>query len=289
MAKGRKGRKRILKGRIVRNTEIAPGFFVMDVDVPWLGENARPGQFVLVKVSDERSTDPLLRIPLGFHKARKGKISFLYRVVGQATTILSNRKKGDAVDILGPLGNGFDLSPLEKNKKITVIIVAGGHGIAPLYALAEKVLSLGNGVEFFAGYATASNVVCVKDLARMGSRVHVTTDDGTSGEKGVVTGAVERFLEDRVRMGRLVSRTGGEEPLYRIYACGPAPMTVAVARVSEKFGIPAQVTRDSYMACGIGACRGCAVETPEGVKLACKDGPVFDALFASSQETGVCE
>ena len=260
--------KKIIKGTILANRKIAPGVFIMDIQSRWMGKHSRPGQFVNVKVADN-TTDPLLRIPLGIHKIRSEGISLLYKVVGVGTKILSLRTRGEVIDVLGPIGNGFDLSPVVRKKKARAILIAGGHGIAPLFALAEELITKTRKVEFFIGACTKEEITCVRALKKIGARVHISTDDGFCGKAGRVTEILRKYL----------SRAGKGAEHGAIYACGPMPMIRAVAAVSETAGIPAQVTRDEYIACGIGACRGCAVETTEGVKLACKDGPMFNVAI----------
>jgi len=255
----------VVKGTILSNKEIARDYFVMDVKASCLGKNACPGQFVAVKVQDN-VTDPLLRVPLGIHKIRKEGISLLYKVVGNGTRLLSRRQKGEDIDILGPLGNGFDMSAI-RGKDPKVVIISGGHGIAPLYALSEMLAKNKNEIDLFMGARKKDHIIYVKELRRLGVKVHIATDDGSLGHKGPVTDLLKKFLE---RYTTYAVR-------HTIYACGPKPMLKAVSGIAKEMNIPAQVTYDEYMACGIGACRGCAVDTTEGMKLACEDGPVFDA------------
>lgn len=255
--------KKIEKGKILKNSAIAPGIFEMEIIAPWVALHGHPGQFVNVKVS-ENTTDPLLRVPLGIHKLGKGSISLLYKVVGQGTELLSRRRKGENIDVLGPLGKGFDISAA---KNTTAVIVSGGHGIAPLFALAEKFKQMKIKTVFFMGAGKKAEIVRSKELKKSGAEVYISTDDGSCGEKCVVTELVKKYLKEKTVHPAKTA----------IYACGPKAMIKEVAAVAKTFNIPAQVTRDEYMACGVGACRSCAVETTEGIKLACKDGPVFDA------------
>jgi len=255
--------KKILKAKILQNKKIAEDHFCMDIGAPWLGTNSRPGQFLNIRVRDE-ATDPLLRIPLGIHRIRKKGVSLLYKVLGPGTEILKSRRKGEMIDVLGPLGNGFDLSVFSRRKNATAVLVSGGHGIAPLFSLAEELRRKKVRVEFFTGAKAGKHIIKTGELNKLGVKVHIATEDGTRGRKGLVTDIVRDYMK----------RNPNPEA---IFACGPKPMTAAVAAIAKEKGIKAQVTYDEYMACGIGACRGCAVETTEGIKLSCKDGPVFDA------------
>jgi len=258
--------KKIIKAKILSNRNIAPDHYVMDIESPWLARNSKAGQFVNVKVQ-EGVTDPLLRIPLGVHRKHKTGIAVLYKTVGPGTELLARRRKGEVIDVLGPLGKGFDVSAVIAKKGHAAVIVAGGQGVAPLFALAEEILSKKKKVDFFFGARVGEHVVCEKDLKRLGAKVYVATEDGTCGKKGCVTDLLKEHLK----------RNTHDAQRTTIFACGPKPMLAVVAKEAARYGMPAQVTYDEYMACGIGACRGCAVETTEGIKMACEDGPVFDA------------
>jgi len=257
-------KKQIVKAKIVSNGEVEKDHFVIDLDAPYLAEHAARGQFVNVRVRSE-GTDPLLRIPLGIHAVHEGGVKLLYKVVGEATRILSKRRSGEVLDVLGPLGNGFDLDVLKKTTQ--AILVAGGHGVAPLYGLADELIKRGNPVDFFIGASSEDLIVCDSELAGMGARVHIATEDGSAGSKCYVTEILARHC---------AGDTCNAGDAY-IFACGPRPMLSALAGCSRDAGIPAQVSLDAYMACGTGACLGCAVETKSGYKLVCKDGPVFSS------------
>lgn len=264
------GKKKVRNYRIISNKKITPMHYVMEVASPFLAKASCAGQFINIKPNQE-GTDPLLRIPLGIHKIGKRKISLLYKVVGEGTKILSERKEGENVSILGPLGEGFEYSRL----KGKTIIASGGHGIAPLYALAKELVKKTKDIVFLLGSATKSHVTCTKELKKLGIKVKIATDDGSLGRKGFVT----CFLEEEIKKAK------GE---VNIFACGPRPMISAVSAISAKCKIKAQVSLDEYMACGVGACLGCAVRTKEGYKLVCKDGPVFYSDEIEWEESQVC-
>jgi len=259
-------KKKTIKAKIISNRNIAPDHYEMAIEAPYLGRNSCPGQFVSVR-AQEGVTDPLLRIPLGVHAIKKNGIHLLYKVVGPGTELLRARRKGETIDVLGPLGNGFDLAPLLREKDSRAILVAGGHGVAPLYALAEAIIKQKRQVDVFIGACTKKHVVGADKFKKLGAKVHIATEDGTRCHKGYVTEILKKHL-DRVK---------GQGARVKVYACGPRPMAGALAKVTDQFGIVAQVSLDAYMACGIGACLGCPIETVDGYKLVCKDGPVFDA------------
>lgn len=254
---------KVVSAGIISNERVCPGHYLMELESPGLAVKAVPGQFVNVLVSEEL-TDPFLRIPLGVHRITKKGISLFYKVVGTATRMLSGKIPGEKLNVLGPLGNGFDLGKETPEDKKPSLLVAGGHGTAPLYALAEELVKRGGEVTVFIGASSKNCVTLAEEFRTAGCEVRVATDDGSSGIKGFVTCAVNEFLEKEL---------GGKTP--EIYACGPEPMLAALARVTAQKGLRAQVSMDPYMACGTGVCRGCAVRTVTGLRLACKDGPVF--------------
>ena len=227
----------------------------------------KPGQFVMLRVFD--GTDPLLRRPFSIHMpiesgGRVTGIEILYKVVGKGTRLLSESKAGDRLDLLGPLGSAF--LPAENARRI--FIVAGGIGIAPMVFLAAHLLKSGispSDVTVFAGGRTKDDLLCLGDFERLGIAVRTSTDDGSCGDHCLVTLPVERAIDER-------------QPDV-IYACGPLEMLKCVAGIAESRGIECQVSVETRMACGMGACLGCAVPVrdPAGGYLhACLDGPVFD-------------
>ncbi len=249
--------------KIIYNKQVTAHYHRLGVS--WSTPLVSPGQFVMVRVSD--GFDPLLRRPFGVYNVlgSKGKftgtgIELLYRVVGKGTRILSTRKPGDDIDILGPLGDGFPYP--EGYKK--VIMAAGGMGIAPLYLLAK---GLPDATLLF-GARNKEETVFVKDFKKILRRVKVATEDGSSGRKGLVTELVREELS----------------PGAVLYACGPIGMLKAVSAIAHSAGVKCFVSLERAMACGIGVCLGCAVRSrPHGgeenkdYKMVCSDGPVFDS------------
>ncbi len=223
---------------------------------------AKPGQFINAKIND--SFEPLLRRPFGIHKVNGVKISIMYKVIGKGTRLLSMKKPGEGLDIIGPLGRGFDLSR-QAIKGRSAILVAGGMGVAPLLFLAAKLKKLKIKTLVLLGASDRENICCEPDFKNLGCRVKISTDDGSKGFEGYVSALLEKELS-------AVSR----QPLT-VYACGPHPMLKEVARICREKNIPAGVSLEEHMSCGFGACLGCAVNTKEGYKRVCKEGPVFDA------------
>jgi dihydroorotate dehydrogenase electron transfer subunit len=259
---------------VLSNIEVSPGYRRIRLTAPPEFAAARPGQFVMVRVNN--SIDPLLRRPFGIFDvsthtpAHSGAVAqpcfeMLYRIVGKGTAMLATLHETDSLDILGPLGSGFDLGSTGQEK----LIVGGGVGLAPLYLLARELVKQ-SPVRLFAGGKTRDDILCITEFERLGVECYVATEDGSLGQCGLVTEALVRRLE---QLG------GGAE----IFACGPHPMLKAVAAIAEERGIPCQVSLEGYMACGVGACLGCVTpghlhssETPD-YRCVCSEGPVFPA------------
>lgn len=249
-----------IKARILYNKKVKDSYFHLALKAPEIAGDCAPGEFLNIKVSD--ADEPLLRRPLSIHRVKGPDIELLYEVVGRATGILSCRKSGEYLDIIGPLGNGFKLGA--KNKKLNML-VAGGMGVAPLLFLAERLAQSGNFPLVLIGAKTRGSVPCEEAFRKTGCEIKIATDDGSRGFRGYVSELLSKVLS---------AASGGGA---NIYACGPRPMLKEVSRISKEFDIPAQVSLEEHMACGFGACLGCVVNTKEGFKRVCKEGPVFSA------------
>ena len=259
---------------ILSNAEVSPGYWRMRMTAPQEFSEATPGQFVMVRVSG--AIDPLLRRPFGIFDvgvhtpAQSGAVSqpcfeMLYRVVGKGTALLSTLHETDLLDVLGPLGSGFNLGSPDEEK----LIVGGGVGLAPLYLLARELVKRST-VRLFAGGRTRDDILCITEFERLGVECYAATEDGSLGECGLVTEALLRRL-DAIK-GRAA-----------IYACGPHGMLPAVAGIAADRSIHCQVSLEGYMACGVGACLGCVApgqghssESPD-FRCVCTEGPVFES------------
>jgi dihydroorotate dehydrogenase electron transfer subunit len=259
---------------VLSQQAVAAMTYRLRLKAPEIAGVALPGQFVMLQVRE--GSDPLLRRPFSFHGIHPsdGAIEILYRVVGRGTWLLSQLAPGAAVSLVGPLGNAFSLDLPGVGD---IAIVAGGIGIAPLLPLMEKLLAAGEGAKLpplhlFYGARTGSELLPAEAFNLEGLRVHWSTDDGSFGHRGYVT----RLLED------VVDREGLSPAM--VYGCGPLPMQVPVARWALARGVPTQLSLESLMACGFGACLGCALPArhPQDANAdhyvhVCKDGPIFQA------------
>ena len=220
------------------------------------GQCIHPGQFVHIKCGDGL----LLRRPISvcFWRggAAGGTIRIVFEVKGEGTGWLARRPVGHSVDVLGPLGNGFQTTPGP------YLLVGGGIGAPPLYACA---CYTGGSSTAILGFRSKDRAILLNEFDSECIDVQIATDDGSLGYHGFVDALVRQALEK-------------ERRCQGVLACGPKPMLRSVARAAAEFGVPCQVSMEERMACGVGACLGCAISMKDGtVKHVCKDGPVFRA------------
>lgn len=260
-------------GIVIQNKKLKPEHYMLSVSLPGHQLQPSPGQFCMLSCGP--TTDPLLRRPLSIHdyspqKAKNPpRVDFLYRVVGTGTRLLSQMKPGDPIDIFGPLGHGFDIN----NSLEYALFIAGGIGIAPLPYLAESLLEKHGSIPglVLVGAKRAEQIVAVERFKKLGLEVTIYTEDRSLGERGCVTDDLEQGLKPCLEKGSMV------------FACGPTGMLAKVAERCSVLKIPCQVSLDRRMACGVGACQGCAVRVSQGsssspdsmYKRVCLDGPVF--------------
>ena len=245
---------KLVSAPIISNTEVLPNIYLLQAQAPEIASLAYPGQYVMVRCGE--GYDMPLRRPLGIHRISKEGISLLYTVMGRGTGWLSLRKAGEYVDLFGPLGKGFEIYPSSRN----LLLVAGGVGVAPLVALAEHAIGTGRVVKLLIGEKNAAKIYPER-LLPSGIKPVVTTEDGSLGQKGMVTEILPQFIAEA----------------DQIFVCGPLPMYRAIAKMGSKLGDkPTQVLLETVMGCGVGACLSCSIETRQGRKLVCKDGPVFE-------------
>jgi dihydroorotate dehydrogenase electron transfer subunit len=220
----------------------------------------QPGQFAHLRIPLMR--DALLRRPFSIFQVSGETISILYKIVGKGTEILGRMKSRERLSALGPLGHGFTVpEPCGE----TPLLVAGGYGMAALYLLAQR--SPRKGIVFVGGRRRA-DILCEAEFRALGWEVRAATEDGSHGEKGVVTQPLITELR-RGSAGR------------KLFACGPTGMLKAVGRIAEEFNVPAELSMDEHMCCGVGVCLTCVVPTKRGdsweYARTCTEGPVFDA------------
>lgn len=234
-----------MKYLIVRKKVHTSGVIDMTVHAPDIARAAVPGQFLHILTGEG---DKVLRRPISICDAGNDKLRFLFEVRGEGTKALSQKTEGEMLDILGPLGNGFEIldSP--------AVLIGGGIGIYPLFMLAKRL----NSPEIYLGFRDKKALTLLDEFSTLG-KVKVTTDDGSYGEKGRITDIIS------------VDNTKA------IYACGPRPMLKAVKEMAAKAGARAQLSLEQRMGCGIGACLVCVCKIKGGYQRVCTAGPVFRA------------
>lgn len=258
-----------IKVKILSRKEVAPNIYLMKLEAPEIAQEALPGQFIHIKCSEDNY--PLLRRPISIHRIDKerGEIYILFQIRGEGTRLLSQRVAGDDLDILGPIGNSFNIYP--KSKKI--MIIGGGIGVAPLLALGEESIRQGKEVRVLIGALKKELVIGEENFRKLGAKVDVATNDGSYKYEGLVT---ELLKETIINRGWLPDQ---------IFACGLKPMLRKIVEISQDFHIDCQVSLEERMGCGIGACLGCVCKIKtkdkkeDGIryefKRVCVDGPVF--------------
>lgn len=252
--------------KIASHRRVKGNYCKLSFDYRALAKESLPGQFIHIRIS--KAFEPLLRRPFSIHRVSRGKAEVLYEVVGKGTEMLSQKKIGESLDIVGPLGNGFNL--LAKTYELNPILVAGGMGVAPLIFLAEKLAETRNPkskirTTVLIGAKTKDHLLCAKEFKALGCDVKIATDDGSRGFKGKVT----ELLKDTLRRTK-------DEGRRMIYACGPKSMLKEIKEICLRKNISCQASFEENIACGLGACLGCAINTKSGLKRVCYDGPVFD-------------
>ncbi len=248
------------KTEIVRIERLTDDVIRITIDAPEIAMSALPGQFVMIRMGN--SSDPLLRRPFSISQtSNAGHIQILFKVVGRGTRYLAHCREGEYISVLGPLGQGFKID-MEK----TSCLIGGGMGIAPLLFLGKRIRQKGLKVDpiVILGARTRAELLpLLTDFEQLDLKVHAATDDGSLGHHGLVTD---------------VFKTIDPGPDCMTYVCGPKMMMAAVHLYCKKMEYSCQVSVETAMACGMGACLGCIVPAASGGYVhACSDGPVFDA------------
>lgn len=250
--------RRVLRARVLKCREVAPRHFHFQLHAPTLARDAAPGQFVHVATRPNSTTwnfDPLLRRAFSIMNADRENqsVEMLFRVEGQGTTALAAAKEGDELDIIGPLGQTFDLSPFHVKQSNVVlpraILVGGGVGVPPLVFLGKILRATKIRVSALIGARTSQDVLGLDTFRALNIESTVATDDGSAGHHGRVIDLLEAEL------------TTDNKAI--VYACGPWPMLRAVALLCQKQGVRCQVSLEEAMPCGIGVCNGCVVRATQ--------------------------
>ncbi len=234
------------KTKVLSNQKISSDILV--INVPNNDQNILPGQFFMLKSWDDHF--PLFR-PISVYNVENDFISFMYRVVGSGTANLAKLKKGNPIEILGPLGNGFPVNQVNG----TIALVGGGVGIPPLFETAKQLKRMGNIVHVFLGYK--DELFGFEEFENIADAIFIACENGNEGYKGYITDIFDPAIYNAV------------------FTCGPEVMMFKVRDKCMQLNIPSWLSMEKHMACGVGACLVCNCDTIHGTKRACKDGPVF--------------
>lgn len=252
--------------KVEKHAALGHDYHLLTLHSPLIGPAVRPGQFVHLRVP--QLDGGVLRRPFSVFQAAGPRLSILYRVVGRGTAGMRRLQPGDAISLLGPLGNGFPSISADTTPVLTV----GGYGAAALFLAAARAPLAGT---ICMGARTAADLVCARDFAGLDWDVRIATEDGSAGHKGLATDLLDQ---------RLAELPDNAHPV--IYACGPAGMLRAVGERAQAAGCPAWLSLDRHMGCGMGACLACVqkVRRPDGAGAdhwqwarLCVEGPVFEA------------
>ncbi len=245
---------------IISNERDTDEYYRLVVRAPEIAPHVQPGQFAHMRILPLK--EALLRRPFSIFQASGDTLSFLYKTIGRGTEVLARMQPGEELNLIGPLGHGFSV-PQPGGE--APILVAGGYGMAALYLLAER--SPQKGIAFVGGRRRV-DILCEAEFRALGWEVRVTTEDGSYGEKGLVT---------QLLLTELKKRAAGR----KLYACGPTPMLKAVAHLATQYDLPAELSVDEHMGCGMGVCLTCVVPVKVGdgweYQRSCTEGPVFDS------------
>lgn len=249
---------------VEENRFCADDVLTMRLSCPGIGYNAVPGQFVMIRAAEQKSDDPLLPRPFSIHWADSEGFEILYKIVGRGTRYLSQLNPGDHLYAYGPLGRGFTVEPGDNQ-----LIVGGGMGVAPLLFLAGKIRTdlPDAGLQVVVGARCYSEIVAQDRFDIFADKLRVTTEDGSLGVRGLVT--------------EVLDHPDLKDCSQKVYSCGPMPMLKAVSHWCGRKTWRCQVSIETVMACGIGACLGCAVQGKDEGRdkylHVCSEGPVFDS------------
>jgi dihydroorotate dehydrogenase electron transfer subunit len=257
-------------GTVIKNRRVKSLYFILEIDCPPIANTIKPGQFIMLKVSDDSS--PLLRRPFSVYKSypnnhpeknKRGCLFIYYKEVGKGTQKMTTLKKGQKLNLIGPLGKGFTFPSLPCSGNI--ILIGGGVGIVSLYPIAEALKT--RKLFVFIGGKTKDDILCLEDFKKHHSKIFVATEDGGLGYRGTV---IDLFFSQR--------KIFTKKEKYYLYSCGPVAMLKSLARIVKLRNFICQASLEARMGCGFGACWGCVIKTNRPhtpYQRVCQEGPVF--------------
>ena len=250
--------------KIVRKKELNPTVTLMDIEAPMIARKAEPGQFIILRVDEEGERIPLT---VADFDREKGTVTIIFQIVGATTEKLNHKNEGEYIqDFVGPLGVASHTDGLKK-----VAVVGGGVGCAIAYPIAKKLHNLGCEVHSIVGFRNKDLVILEDEFKAVSDKLCMMTDDGSHGEKGLVTEALRKLIES-------------SEKYDEVIAIGPLVMMKFVVAVTKEFGIKTVVSMNPIMIDGTGMCGGCRLTVGGETKFACVDGPDFDGFLVDFDE-----
>lgn len=250
--------------KIVRKKELNPTVTLMDIEAPMIAKKAEPGQFIILRVDEEGERIPLT---VADFDREKGTVTIIFQIVGATTEKLNHKNEGEYIqDFVGPLGVASHTDGLKK-----VAVVGGGVGCAIAYPIAKKLHNLGCEVHSIVGFRNKDLVILEDEFKAVSDKLCMMTDDGSHGEKGLVTEALRKLIESG-------------EKYDEVIAIGPLVMMKFVVAVTKEFGIKTVVSMNPIMIDGTGMCGGCRLTVGGETKFACVDGPDFDGFLVDFDE-----
>ena len=246
--------------KIVRKEELRPTVTLYEIEAPLVAKKAQPGQFIILRVDEGGERIP---ITINSYDPEKGTVTIIVQTAGATTEKLKAMREGDSLqDFVGPLGKATETAGKHK-----VCVVGGGVGCAIAYPVLKKFHDDGAEVHAVVGYKSKDLVILEDEFRAASSVLKICTDDGSYGEKGVVTGPLKELIEESIRENK---------PYDEIFAVGPMVMMKFVALTTKPYGVPTTVSMSPIMIDGTGMCGGCRLSVGGEMKFACVDGPDFD-------------
>lgn len=252
--------------RIVKKRRLHETVSLIEVEAPYVARKALPGQFIILRIDEQGERIPLT---IADYDREKGTATVIYQKVGATTKRLDFLEEGDYLaDFAGPLGKASEFDGLEGKR---VAVIGGGLGVAIAYPQAKALNAVGAEVDAYIGFRSTSLFVLTEEFAAAAKNLFVMTDDGSNGNKGFVTAALEEQLKAGVRYDE-------------VFVLGPMPMMRAVCNITKEYGIKTTVSMNTIMIDGTGMCGGCRLTVGGETKFACVDGPDFDGHLVDFDE-----
>lgn len=250
--------------RIIRKKVLAPATILMEIENPLIAKKAQPGQFIILRVTEDGERIPLT---ISDFDSQKGTVTIIFQEIGKTTKLLGQLEVNNKIlDFVGPLGNATDLNNLSR-----VLVVGGGLGTALIYSQVKEMHNNGTKIDVIIGARTSELIILEEEIEPYCENVYIATDDGSKGHKGFVTDVIKKLIEEGNKYDRVI-------------AVGPLIMMKVVSNLTRQYGIHTVVSMNPIMIDGTGMCGGCRLTAGGETKFACVDGPEFDGHLVDFDE-----